>query len=226
MTQQNNQDIALDNNKEEKDKDSVQSSRPKDTNNPQQADQKNQESESQAEPQKTDTQENETASQEAEIEKEPTPEERIESLTQEVGSLKDKLLRQMAEFDNYKKQKDREIGNIRKFASEGLIVELLPVIDDVERVLQNADKFLQDTPEAQAYVDGVKLVHQNLLKVLESKGVERIEALGQQFDVEFHEALSQIEKDGANPDEVVEEYVPGYKMNDRVIRHAKVVVAK
>lgn len=162
----------------------------------------------------------------AEVKSEPTAEEQVESLTEEVNSLKDKLLRQIAEFDNYKKQKDREISNIRKFASEDLIVDMLPILDDVERVLQNADKFLEQTPDAKAYIDGVKLIQQNLMKLLENKGVKRLESLGQTFDVNLHEALSQMEREGAEPEQIIEEYVPGYTMNERVIRHAKVVVAK
>ncbi len=227
MTQGTNQDITLDNNQPENEKENEKKSQkhPKKTaakdshkTEPVTSDV---ESPSSA-PEKTE----QTTDTETEAPKEESQEEQIEELSKEVDSYRDKLLRQVAEFENYKKQKDREIANIRKFANEGLILDLLPVLDDVERVLQNADKFLEESPDAKAYVDGVKLIHQNLLKAFELKGVQRLNALGEKFDVNLHEALSQIEKEGVQSDTIVEEYVPGYKMNDRVIRHAKVVVAK
>jgi len=149
-----------------------------------------------------------------------------EALKKEVAVYKEQLLRNVADFENFKKQKEREVASVRKFADESLIKELLPVMDDIDRVLVNSEKFLEATPEAKSYVDGVKLVQQNMLKVFEARGLKRIEAVGKEFDVNLHEALSQMEQEGAEPDTVIQEFAPGYTMNDKVIRHSKVIVAK
>lgn len=156
----------------------------------------------------------------------PTSEEKIASLEKEVASFKDQILRKAAEFENFRKQKEKEVITVRKFADEPLIKELLPVLDDIDRVLHNSAKFLESTPEAKTYIDGVKLVQQNLLKVFEGRGLKRIESVGKKFDVEYHEALTQMDQEGAEPETVIQEYAPGYTLHDKVIRHAKVVVSR
>lgn len=156
----------------------------------------------------------------------PSPEEKIASLEQEVGGYKDQLLRKAAEFENFRKQKEKEVITIRKFADEPLIKELLPVLDDIDRVLHNSAKFLESTPEAKTYIDGVKLVQQNLLKVFEARGLKRIDSVGKKFDVEYHEALTQMDQEGVESETVIQEYAPGYTLHDKVIRHAKVVVSR
>ncbi|ACF14280.1 GrpE protein [Chloroherpeton thalassium ATCC 35110] len=152
--------------------------------------------------------------------------ESLDKLKKDVTNYREQLLRTVADFENLKKQKEREVASVRKFADESLIKELLPVLDDIERVLVNASKFLQASPEAQSYVDGVKLIQQNMMKVFEARGLKRIEAVGTPFDVHLHEALSQMEKEGAEPDTVIQEFAPGYTLNDKVVRHSKVIVSK
>lgn len=161
-----------------------------------------------------------------EVQAAPTAEEKIASLEKEVAGYKDQLLRKAAEFENFRKQKEKEVSTIRKFADEPLIKELLPVLDDIDRVLHNSAKFLESTPEAKTYIDGVKLVQQNLLKVFEGRGLKRIDSVGKKFDVEYHEALTQMEKEGVESETVIQEYAPGYTLHDKVIRHAKVVVSR
>jgi len=99
-------------------------------------------------------------------------------------------------------------------------------LDDLERVIKNADKFLAGNPDAKIYVDGVKLIQQKLLKTLEERGVKKIESVGKKFDVNYHEALTQQPTNDVEPETIVEEFESGYMLHDKVIRHAKVVVAK
>lgn len=167
-----------------------------------------------------------TSAEPVEVKAVPTAEEKIAALEKEVAGYKDQMLRKVAEFENFRKQKEKEVSTIRKYADEPLIKELLPVLDDIDRVLHNSAKFLESTPEAKTYIDGVKLVQQNLMKVFESRGLKRIESVGNKFDVDYHEALTQMDQEGAEPETVIQEYAPGYTLHDKVIRHAKVVVSK
>ncbi len=177
----------------------------------------------------------ETASQETQ-ESEPTKpiekseveilKEKLSQVEQERDTFKDQLYRKAADYENFRRQKEREAAAFLKFAEEGLIKKLLPTLDDLERVIKNADKFLTGNPDAKIYVDGVKLIQQKLLKTLEERGVTRIESLGKKFDVNYHEALTQQPTSNAEPETIVEEFEPGYMLHDKVIRHAKVVVAK
>ncbi len=152
--------------------------------------------------------------------------EKLAQVEQERDTFKDQLYRKAADYENFRRQKEREAAALLKFAEEGLIKKLLPTLDDLERVIKNADKFLADNPDAKIYVDGVKLVQQKLLKMLEERGVTRIESLGKKFDVAYHEALTQVPKSDVEPDTIVDEFEAGYILHDKVIRHAKVVVAK
>ncbi|MFN3387155.1 MAG: nucleotide exchange factor GrpE, partial [Candidatus Thermochlorobacter sp.] len=121
---------------------------------------------------------------------------------------------------------EREMAALIKFADKNLIKQILPILDDLERIIANSEKFLANHPDAKLYVDGVKLVHQKLLKTLEARQVKRMETLGKKFDHNFHEALTQMPKADIEPDIIVEEFEAGYTMHDEVIRHAKVVVSK
>ncbi|MGQ9804847.1 MAG: nucleotide exchange factor GrpE [Chlorobiales bacterium] len=152
--------------------------------------------------------------------------EKLAQTEQERDMFKDQLYRKAADYENFRRQKEREATAFLKFAEEGIIKKLLPTLDDLERVIKNADKFLAGNPDAKIYVDGVKLVHQKLLKTLEERGLTRIDSLGKKFDVAYHEALTQIPKSDVDPETVVDEFEAGYVLHDKVIRHAKVVVAK
>jgi molecular chaperone GrpE len=144
----------------------------------------------------------------------------------ELDILKEKIAQVEQERDMFKDQKEREAAALLKFAEEGIIKKLLPTLDDLERVIKNADKFLAGNPDAKIYVDGVKLIQQKLLKTLEERGVKKIESVGKKFDVNYHEALTQQPTNDVEPETIVEEFESGYMLHDKVIRHAKVVVAK
>ncbi len=141
-------------------------------------------------------------------------------------TLREQLVRKVAEFENFRKQKDREALMAGNRALETVIRELLPVIDDVNRIVEHAPEILEKSDEARPYVDGVELLRKNLMKWLADKGVAPIEAVGKKMDVNFHEAITQVDHPEAEPETVVEEYQAGYVLGDRVLRHAKVVVAR
>jgi len=162
-------------------------------------------------------------------EEERSPEELLEHLEKELEEARkeaqehyDKFLRLYAEFENYKKRVAREKADLVKYGNEELLRELLPVVDNLERALEHAKK--KGDPEA--IIEGVELVLEQFLQVLRRFGVEPIAAVGEQFDPERHEAVAEEATDEAAPGEVIAEVQKGYMLNDRLLRPAKVVVAK
>jgi len=149
-------------------------------------------------------------------------EENIKQLEQEVADLKDKLLRKAAEFENYKRRTENDQINLLTFAAESFIQKLLPVIDDFERSLGHID----DAEDINAIKQGLKLIYDKLMKVLDEQGVKKIDAIGNPFDVDYHEALMQRPNDSVEPHTVLDEMEKGYTYKDKVIRHAKVVVSE
>ena len=145
---------------------------------------------------------------------------------EQAEKLKDEVMRKAADFENFRRQKEREAQMASARALEKTIKELLPVIDDINRIVEHAPEVLEKSEEARPYVDGVKLLQKNFMKWLSDKGVSRIEALGKKMDVNFHEAITQVDNPDAEPETVIEEFQAGYVLGDRVLRHSKVVVAK
>ena len=140
----------------------------------------------------------------------------------QIEELKERMLYQQAEFENFKKLKAREKQDVLRFGNETLIKEMLPVIDNLERAIEHAGK----TEEAKSITEGVALTLNGFLKVLEKFDVTRIEALGRTFDPNLHEAVYQEEKDGVEPGTVVGEFQKGYVMDGRLLRPSMVSVAK
>jgi molecular chaperone GrpE len=138
-----------------------------------------------------------------------------------VGQYKDLLLRKAAEFDNYKRRIESETTNIFKYATESLVEDLLPVLDDFERSL----KHRKENKDNDALVKGIELIYQKLVKVLEGRGVKTFDTVGKEFNVEYHDALMQIPRSDVPHYTILEEVEKGYTLNDKVIRHAKVVVS-
>jgi len=145
----------------------------------------------------------------------------INALKEEVNQWKDKFLRKMAEFENYKKRVAEDQIQIVKYSNEKLIKELLPIIDDFERALT----FSKDELKNNSVLQGVEMIYNKLMKVLSDYGLKKIDALNQPFDFHYHEALLQVPKDGVEPLTIIEEVEKGYLLNDKVIRHSKVIVA-
>ena len=146
----------------------------------------------------------------------------IEQLEEELQEKEDRWLRLAAEFDNYKRRTSRDFGNLIRNASENIITQLVPIVDDFERALDHA----KTTDDFDSLHQGVEMILNHLKEVLRKEGLEPIEALGKPFDPHFHEALMQTEDDAYDSGVVVQETQRGYILNDKVIRPAKVIVNK
>lgn len=154
---------------------------------------------------------------------EPSIEEDMKKLKQEHGELKDKYLRLFAEFDNFKKRTFKEKLEMMKTASSDAIQALLPVLDDFDRAKKNAE----DENSSEPFSEGVNLVYQKLYSALKNKGLQPMESNGEAFDPELHEAVTEIPvPDEAMKGKIVDTIERGYFLNDKLIRHAKVVVGK
>jgi molecular chaperone GrpE len=154
-------------------------------------------------------------------------------LTSIHAELKDRYLRLAAEMENFRKRLERDFANRVEGAVAGLLVELLPVVDDLERFL-SARKGLEagakslsgnETTDYEALVAGAGLIYQNMLKILQNRGVTAMETVGQEFDPNRHEAMMQMAVEGQAPNLVVQENTKGYLLRDKVLRPAKVMVS-
>lgn len=171
-----------------------------------------------------DVAENNETQQPADVEepaKEETVEERLASSEAKVAELQDKYLRQVAEFDNYRKRTIKEKAELILNGGEKTITAILPILDDMERALANMDKF----EDIAAVKEGVDLIFQKFIKVLGEQGVKKIETENADFNVDLHDAIAQVP---APSDElkgkVIDCVKTGYTLNDKVIRHAQVAV--
>ena len=156
-----------------------------------------------------------------------SPEEKLQQSLDEaearITDLQDKYLRLSAEFDNYRKRTIKEKSEIIKTAAEKTITAILPVLDDMVRALLN----LQKSDDAQALREGMELINAKFLKILSQEGLNKIETEGADFNTDFHEAIAMIPAPSEDQKGKVLDCVQtGYKLNDKVIRHAKVAVAQ
>ncbi len=149
-------------------------------------------------------------------------EEKVNELQNQLNELNDRYLRLAAEYDNYRKRTLKEKAELIKTAGEKVIVNLLPVMDDFERALEHIDR----ASDLEALKEGVKLIYNHFQKFLKQEGVEEIEALGKPLDTDLHEAVQQVPAESEEQKgKIVQVVQKGYKLNDKVIRHAKVIVA-
>ncbi|HKK76379.1 MAG TPA: nucleotide exchange factor GrpE [Saprospiraceae bacterium] len=150
-------------------------------------------------------------------------EEEMKKLKKEHQELKDKYLRLYAEFDNFKKRTIKEKLDLMKTASSDTIQALLPVLDDFDRAKKNAD----DENTEESFSEGVSLVYQKLYAALQAKGLKPMETNDQPFDPELHEAVTEIPAPHDDmKGKIIDTIERGYFLNDKIIRHAKVVVGK
>ena len=145
----------------------------------------------------------------------------LEEAGKSAQAFKDQFLRKAAEFENYKRRSEAEYLNLVRNANEGLIGALLPIVEDLTRSLKAGSS----QPDGEAFYRGVELIYQKLMKILEAQGLAPFDSSGTPFDVNYHDALLQVARDDVPPGTVVEEIARGYKLNDRVLRHAKVIVS-
>jgi molecular chaperone GrpE len=148
--------------------------------------------------------------------------EALAAKTQEAERLQDRLLRLQAEFENYKKRMAREKVEFQKFAHEGLILEFLPVLDNLERALGAARAEAGSTP----LLEGIEMIVRLFQSVLEKAGVRPMETVGQPFDPAYHQAVAQVETSHGDANLVVEEIQRGYLIEGRVLRPAMVKVSR
>ena len=170
----------------------------------------------------TDNETKETADENVEN-KEETCEEKIAKLELEVQEWKNSYTRKLAEFQNFTKRKETEVSEMKKYASEGIIVKLLENIDNLER----AENASAETKNFDALVEGVNMILRNLKYMLSEEGVEEVEAgEGVKFNPYEHQAMMTEEKDGLDNDVIVQVFQKGYKLKGKVIRPAMVTVNK
>ena len=149
-------------------------------------------------------------------------EERAEAAEKERDEFKERWMRATADLDNLRKRTRREKDEFRKYGHDKFALELIPVVDNLERALEHADK----SPDAAGIIDGVQMVYRQLIGALEKHGISGIEACGSKFDPEHHEAIQQVETTEHETGTVVEQYQKGYSIHDRLLRPAMVSVAK
>lgn len=150
-------------------------------------------------------------------------ESELDQLRHQVEEQQDKYLRLSAEFDNYRKRTMKEKAELIKNGGEKAISAILPILDDLERAMKAGDAH----EEVQAMREGIELIYQKFLKILSQQGVQVIETAGQPFDTDFHEAIALVPAPSEDQKGKILDCVQtGYKLNDKVIRHAKVVVAQ
>lgn len=140
---------------------------------------------------------------------------------EKIEELTDRLTRQMAEFDNFRKRTDREKSQMYEIGAKDIIEKILPVVDDFERGLHAVKEEEKENP----FVQGMEMVYKKLMTTLEGVGVKPIEAVGTEFNPDFHNAVMHVEDENFGENIVAEEFQKGYMYRDSVVRHSMVKVA-
>ena len=161
-------------------------------------------------------------SQEAEKSAEETSEDKIKKLEAELQEWKNSYTRKLAEFQNFTKRKENEVAEMRKYASEGIIVKLLDNIDNLERAVDAS----KESQNFDSLIEGVNMILNNLKNLLTEEGVEEIEAAGKEYDPYEHKAMITENKEELDDNVVVQVFQKGYKMKGKVVRPAMVTVNK
>ena len=147
--------------------------------------------------------------------------EKKDKKDEQIEELNDKLRRQMAEFDNFRKRTEKEKSQMYDMGAKSIIEKILPVIDNFERGLAG----VSEEEKSNAFVDGMDKVYKQMLTTLSEAGVEPIEAVGKEFNPDFHNAVMHVEDEEAGENTIVEEFQKGYIYRDTVVRHSMVKVA-
>lgn len=154
-------------------------------------------------------------------EQEKDENKKLKELQLQVSTLRDQLLRKAAEFENYKKRTDAEISSYLKYANENLLIDLLPVLDDFDRVM----KSWNDGHDIDTFKKGFEMIYDKFKNALSKKGLKEMDTDGKEFDVNLHDALLQSPNAEVPANTIVDTIEKGYFLKDKVLRHAKVVVA-
>ena len=184
------------------------------------ADEKYEKEEEKQQPAAENTEPQENAGAE---ETEKTDAEKLADAEAEIARLKDCYLRQAAEFDNYRKRTLKEKSELLLNGGEKVVSSLLPVLDDLERAMDSMEK----SSDVETLRQGVELIVSKLEKVLSAQGLKKIETEGRDFDTDFHEAVALVPVDDeTKKNKIIDCVQPGYTLNEKVIRHSKVVVGQ
>ena len=146
----------------------------------------------------------------------------LEIKEKQLREVLERFARLQSDFESYKKRTDREREESKKFANEQLLLQILPIVDSFERALSHA----RQQRDPRAFEDGILLIYKQFHDVLCNIGLQPVESVGQKFDPRFHEAVVQIEDPTVEPNTVISEYQKGYLLNERLLRPARVIVAK
>ena len=149
-------------------------------------------------------------------------EKKEDAVKTQINELQDKVMRQMAEFENFRKRSEKEKSAMFETGAKSVIEKILPVVDNFERGLATVPENEKDSP----FVDGMNKVYKQLITELENLGVKPIEAVGKEFDPNFHNAVMQVENDELEPGTVAQELLKGYMYRDTVVRHSMVAVVQ
>ena len=171
----------------------------------------------------TDKEAEEAAAEETAQTEEAEEKDPLEKAQDEIAELKDKWLRSVAEFENYRKRTLKERAELILNGGEKFITAILPILDDMERAIANSEK----TDDPEVLREGMTLIYQKFMKTLEGQGVSKIETDNADFDTDVHEAVAMVPGMGDDKKgKVIDCLQQGYKLNDKVIRHAKVAVGQ
>ena len=170
----------------------------------------------------TSTAKKKSSSRKRSTSKKDSNKEKLAVLETELSDSKDKFLRLYAEFDNYKKRTIKERLELMNTAGREIISSILPILDDFDRAKRSAE----DESSNEVFTEGVSLVYDKLNKMLDSKGLKAMVTNGEEFDPELHDAISEIPAGEGQKGKIIDTVEKGYYLNDKIIRHAKVVVGK
>ena len=169
----------------------------------------------------SESQEAETKETEKESKESEAKEARKDPKDAQIEELQDRLKRQMAEFDNFRKRTEKEKAAMYEIGAKDIIEKILPVLDNFERGLAA----VPEDEKGSSFAEGIEKIYKQFVKTLEDAGVETIEAVGQQFDPNLHNAVMHVEDESVGENVVVEEFQKGYTYKDFVVRHSMVKVA-
>jgi len=159
-------------------------------------------------------------------EKEPSPEELIIKLNTQIEELKDQRLRSIAELENYRKRSEKDQADALKYGIANFAKEVVSISDNIERANASIVDELKQEEKIKPVIEGLDLIRQSIISVLDRFGIKKIEAMDQKFDHNFHQAMIEIERDDCEPGIVVQELIPGYTLHDRLLRPSMVGVSK
>lgn len=171
---------------------------------------------------KEEVEEKETSEEQPKEEKKSKSKKKKDKKDEQIEELQDQVKRQMAEFDNFRKRTEKEKNQMFEVGAKSIIEKILPVVDNFERGLAS----IPEEEQGSAFADGMNMIYKQLLNELEQAGVTVIEAVGKEFDPEYHNAVMQVENDELEPGTIAQELQKGYTYRDSVVRHSMVAVVQ